>query len=202
MTTKYEFTTMMDEAIRRAYRERPTNGAIPGVRSLSEKWDIPTWTIKRRAGKLGLTREKNAVWTEKEIELLEQYAHLPPSVIEKKFLANWFFRSAAAIKIKLLRFEVRRDAQSGDYTPTTLGMCFGTDQKVIVRWINLGLLKATVILDRADGQKRRIVKEADIIEFIRKNPMTFDIRKVDQMWFVDLLLGGKVGYTVEKAVKF
>lgn len=198
---KYQFTAQMDEAIRRAYIERPAEGAIPGVKDLSDRWRIPTWTIKRRAGELGLTRMKNAVWSVHEIEMLEKLAHLPCAVISRKFAAQFFFRSATSIKLKIKRLKIRRSPSSDVYNVTSLADCFGVDSSTVLRWIREGILKAEVLQTRADGQETRLIRERDVLAFIVENPMQFDIRKVDQIWFVDLLSDGKIGNSIQQAIK-
>ncbi|MGC2239162.1 MAG: hypothetical protein WA584_23605 [Pyrinomonadaceae bacterium] len=199
---KYNFTAQMDEEIRRAYIERPASGAIPGVVDLSGKWSIPTWTIKRRAADLGLARAKKAIWSEQELALLEAYAHLPCAAISRKLAARWFFRTPHAVKLKLKRLKIRRSPDVDFYNVTGLADCFGVDSSVVLRWIRSGLLPVETLLTRSDGQQRRLIREGDVREFVCNNPMKFDIRKVDQLWFMDLITSGKTGFgSIEKAIR-
>ena len=68
-----------------------------------------------------------------------------------------------------------------------LELCFGTDHNVIGRWIKSGKLKAT---------RRKTFKQHDpydisdgaIMDFVREHPMEFRLDKVDQEWFMKLVL--------------
>ncbi len=38
-----------------------------------------------------------------------------------------------------------------------------------------------------------LIHESAVRRFIIENPMGFDLRKVDQLWFLDLITNGKIG---------
>lgn len=37
-----------------------------------------------------------------------------------------------------------------------------------------------------------LIHESDVYKFILARPLEFDIRKVDQLWFLDLVTEGKI----------
>ncbi len=68
--------------------------------------------------------------------------------------------------------------------------CLGEDHHKIERWIANGWLR-----DRLQGTRRHDGNGHDIhrfresdIDFIKKHPMEISLGKVDQTWFLDVLL--------------
>jgi hypothetical protein len=68
---EYIFTSLMDEAIRKAYRTGTGNGE---VKRLAEILKIPRWRITRRAREIGAyePKVKEPDWSEREITVLER----------------------------------------------------------------------------------------------------------------------------------
>lgn len=189
----YNFTPAMDEAIRRAYQERAEkrSSPIPGLTQLAEKWNIPTHKIKKRAIDIGVARSKDRPWSDRELKMLHQLAWLKPGAISMRFYRAGFKRSSCAIKVKLRRIKARRE-NTDYYTAIGLSECFGVDVHTIVRWIRLAMLKAERQDPRIGEKSPWMIHEKHVREFIFRNPMEFDIRKVDQLWFMDLVTNGKI----------
>lgn len=49
-----------------------------------------------------------------------------------------------------------------------------------------------------NGGDTYAIHEDWVHDFVIKNPMEFDIRKVDQLWFMDIVTKGKIGETISK----
>jgi hypothetical protein len=72
-----------------------------------------------------------------------------------------------------------------------LELCLGEDHHKISDWIANGWLQ-----DRLQGTRRHggngndihRIREQDIIDFIKKHPQEINLGKVDQTWFLDLVL--------------
>jgi hypothetical protein len=72
-----------------------------------------------------------------------------------------------------------------------LELCLGEDHHKISKWIANGWLQ-----DRLQGTQRRDgnghdihrIREQDILDFIKHHPQEINLGKVDQMWFLDLVL--------------
>ena len=72
-----------------------------------------------------------------------------------------------------------------------LEMCLGEDHHKIGRWIAAGWLRDRLQgTRRHDGNNKDIhrIREEDILNFVRNHPQEFNLGKVDQTWFLDLVL--------------
>ncbi len=70
-------------------------------------------------------------------------------------------------------------------------MCSGEDHHKIARWIENGWLQDRFQgTRRHDGNSKDIhrIREKDVISFIRNHPQEINLGKVDQTWFLDLVL--------------
>lgn len=181
-------TPEIDAVIRRLYTERVGLDRTPHVRIFAEKIGWPAWAVSKRGRELGLTRTKEAPWSEPELELLNHHSWMTDERIRLKLKAAGFTRTATAIHLKLTR---TRAKQGGEYySANGLASLFGCDRHCIGRWISKGYLKA-----RPRGTERTetqggdvwLIRHRDVRQFIAEHPMEFDLRKVDQLWFIDLL---------------
>ena len=78
-------------------------------------------------------------------------------------------------------------------------MALGYNQTAtVLNWINKGLLRARV--SERHG-KSYLIKDDDLRDFILANPMLIDLRKVDQLWFFEVMFPGKVGMTISQALR-
>jgi hypothetical protein len=168
-------------------RERYDSRVRNRAREIATTFGWPDWVIKRRACLLGLSTpwpadRKN--WTSEEERLLEENSgrrHVT-------WLAKRLKRSLTSVVLKLKRMGLRRRMTDG-YTLGTLGECFGIDHHVIERWVREG--KLTVKRRNPDAAERSpwYVTDRDVLAFIRQHPLDFRLDKVDQHWFLDLVLG-------------
>lgn len=99
--------------------------------------------------------------------------------------------------MKAKRLRISRELPFGYYTARGLAECFGVGcSKTVTRWIDKGLLDAKrrgTERSEANGGDHWMISEVAVKNFIRENPLAFDIRKVDQLWLIDLLAGVKSG---------
>lgn len=175
---KYFFGEEEDRLIRERYDSRTET-----IDELATLLRVPRWAVRRRAQQLGVARCKEPRWTPQEEEYLE--ANLPRlSVLA---LAKTLRRSPTAVALKAKRLGLRK-GDSG-YTLRSLALGFGVDDHTVGRWIRAGMLEAA----RRNTQRERdmyLISEKAVREFIRRHPLEFDLRKVDQLWFIDLLTDG------------
>ena len=83
----YEFTPLIDDLIRLAYRQYRVYGNRQAIGHCARKVEIPSWKIRRRALDLGLTRTKEPLWSDAEVAELERWGHLTDAVIQRKLKA-------------------------------------------------------------------------------------------------------------------
>ena len=190
---KYTFTNQIDELIRVIYLDRPGAKARPGIRVLAKKVGIPHWALKKRARELGLARTKENPWSEPELEILARYAWMSDERIRLKLKAAGYSRTVTGIHLKLRRMKFKHDP--GFYSANGLAQALGIDSHAVTRWIRSGHLKAK-LRGTARGEKQNgdiyLIREKDVRRFILEHPTEIDLRKVDQLWFLDLVTNGLV----------
>lgn len=148
---------------------------------------LPRWYIKRHAARLGLTLHMDRrAWTPAELGLVE---HLVGRV-SAATIAKRLRRPESSVVNKLKRLGTSRRVREG-YTMRDLEQCLGEDHHKISVWIANGWLR-----DRAQGTNRRggngndihRIRERDVLHFIKNHPQEINLGKVDQVWFLDLVL--------------
>ena len=163
------------------------------MRQLAEQVGIPQWVLKKRARELGLTRTKEHPWSEAELAILERYAWMSDERIRLKLKSADYMRSATAIHLKLKRMRFKSDPSF--YSGKGLADALGIDSHVVARWIKSGHLRAqfrgTKRTERQGGDIY-LIREKDVRRFILQHPTEIDLRKVDQLWFLDLITNGLV----------
>jgi hypothetical protein len=148
---------------------------------------LPRWYIKRQAARLGLTLHMDRrPWTADEMNLLEKLV----GRVSSATIAKRLHRPESSVVNKLKRIGTSRRVRNG-YTIRELELCLGEDHHKITQWIKNGWLR-----DRLQGTRRHDgngndihrIREKDILTFIRNHPQEFNLGKVDQTWFLDLVL--------------
>lgn len=189
---KYIWTPERDRILRDRYDSTVRGRAA----EIGKVFGWPAWVVKKRAQQLGLSRPTwntdRREWTEEEERFLLNHA----GSRHVHWMAKQLKRSMTSVVLKLKRMHLSRRWREG-YTKSDLELCFGTDHHVIDRWVREGRLSV-----RKRGTAREhdawYVTDADILKFIIENPTTFDLRKVDQLFFMDLITGGAV---IRKALR-
>jgi hypothetical protein len=148
---------------------------------------LPRWYIKRQAARLGLTMKMDRrSWTQAELDHLENLV----GRVSSATIAKRLHRPESSIVNKLKRLGTSRRVRDG-YTMRELELCLGEDHHKIAGWIKNGWLQ-----DRLQGTHRHNgngkdihrIREQDILDFIRNHPQEINLGKVDQTWFLDLVL--------------
>ena len=188
---KYTFTTRIDERIREIYLAHPGAKTRPSIRKLAEQVGIPHWALKKRARELGLARTQEKPWSEAELAVLARYAWMSDERIRLKLRASGYARSATAIHLKLRRMRFKSDPSF--YSAKGLAGALGMDSHVVTRWIKAGHLRAQLRGTKRtaeQGGDTYLIREKDVRRFILEHPSEIDLRKVDQLWFLDLITNG------------
>jgi hypothetical protein len=187
-------TPAIDAVIRRLYAERVGRTRIPCLKEFARKIGWPDWAVKKRGQELGLARTKETEWTEKELAILFQWAWQSDNRIRIKLQAAGFRRTATAIHLKLKRIHAK---ENGDwYSANGLAGLFGCDNHCITGWIKRGYLRAKprgTARTEQQGGDAWLILHRDVRQFVAGHPTEFDLRKVDQLWFIDLLINKKGG---------
>ena len=166
------------------------------VKKLARRLSRPYWWVKKRASVLGVARpvmagNKELEWSMAELDLLRKHSHKGPDVIARKFREHGFMRTATAISVKRKRLALCT-VDHDHFTASQLAAEFGVDVKTITRWIDRGWLKATrrgTCRTAQQGGDMWWIKRLHVKKFVVESVGVIDIRKVNKVWFVDLLAG-------------
>jgi hypothetical protein len=190
---KYVFNDQIDQLIRETYLSRPGTGTQLGLQPLAKKVGMPHWALKKRARELGFARTKELPWSETELGILARYAWMSDERIRLKLKAAGYPRTVTAIHLKLKRMRFKHDGSF--YSANGLAQALGIDSHAITRWIKSGHLQAK-LRGTARGARQNgdiyLIHEKDVRRFILEHPTDIDLRKVDQLWFLDLITNGLV----------
>jgi len=190
---KYIFTDQIDQLIREIYLSQRDARTRMGIRPLARKVGMPHWALKKRARELGLARTKELPWSEPELAILARYAWMSDERIRLKLKAAGYARTVTAIHLKLKRMKFKQDGSF--YSAYSLAQALGIDPHAVTRWIKGGHLKAklrgTARTPQQNGDSY-MIQERDIRRFILDHPTDIDLRKVDQLWFLNLITNGLV----------
>jgi len=190
---KHVFNHQIDQLIREIYLSNRSARTRPGIRLLAKKVGIPHWALKKRARELGLARTKELPWSERELEILARYAWMSDERIRLKLKSAGYPRTGTAIHLKLKRMRFKHDGSF--YSASGLAQALGIDSHAVTRWIKSGHLKAkhrgTARTEQQNGDIY-LIHEKDVRRFILEHPTDIDLRRVDQIWLLDLITNGLV----------
>jgi len=180
---KWFWNDITDAALRSA-----PSGYDPTVRGrsqeLAERLGVPRWAVNRRAAALGLSRPKDRPWSAQEEAYLEANLHH----VSAKALARKLGRSPTAVKLKAKRLGLRKYDEG--YTASSLAEALGVDPHWVLARIRSGKLRASHRhTERTSGQggDSWLITDEAVVEFLAEHPYDIDLRKVDSLWFMDLI---------------
>lgn len=198
----------IDAKIRRLHERPLLKGAVT---AFADQIKRPRWYVSKRARELGLKtpRFKELPWTDAELQILHDTAHIGTANARKAFIRAGFNRSETAIHVKRKREGIsmalaRQD--HGQYTATQLSHLFGVDAKTVTRWIALGELPAKhwgTNRTEIQGGDMWQISERDLREFVVSHPLRIELRKIpdsNRAWFIELV-AGRAGLCVGEATR-
>jgi len=175
---------------RGAGSRKPRRGALEAA-AKAIGW--PRWMVRSRGVALGLTRTKELPWSLAEIEVLELYEHLGVEAMQRRLAGADFHRTLAAINLKIKRLGLREHRDW--YSAWKLAQAFGLDQKLVVRWIRRGWLKAErrgTNRKASQGSDSWLIMHVDVKPFVLAHPEEIDLAHVEKFWFLELLTDGQI----------
>lgn len=191
---KYFWTPDKDNIIHAQYQ-------VPGkdrTKPVAAILGVPRWVVQRRARDLGLVKPKEKPWSISDVNYLETYRHTMPI----KTLARKLGRSVEAVVKKSTQLGYRKNGVG--YTEGSLAAALGVSTFWVGNRIKRGLLHARVRgTERTpqQGGDMYLITDRDLIAFLRDHTFEIDLRKVDQVWFLDLLHDALVGGATGRAAK-
>jgi len=182
----YNWTPERDAIMRRDYDPRIRGRS----QEIADKFGWPVHVIRHRAVAMGLSHsEDRRRWTEAEERFLEEHA----GSRRVPWMARRLRRSLTSVIVKMTRMRLSRAVREG-YTLRDLELCFGADHRAIERWAREGKLSVRKRDYETGGHRSRpwAVSHRAVREFVVNHPMEFRLDRVDQLWFMDLILEGNL----------
>jgi hypothetical protein len=191
---RYEFTPVMDDLVRAAYQRLRVCSDRKAISNCGRRLGVPRWVVLRRGRELGLARTKEKPWSDMEIRLLERWGHLTDAVIQRKLKAAGYSRSVNGIHLKLKRLRIKQNLDG--YSAYSLAEAFGVDSHKVGLWIRRNMLRATRRgTDRKESQggDSYWITHIAVRDFVFRFPEEIELAKVEKLWFLDLVSGGRIG---------
>lgn len=194
---KIEVPDNIDDRIRKEWSEidPKKRGAVA---ELADQLGVPRWWLSARARNLGLTvaRVRQPNWTAAEDTLLKDVPLHDPKRCAQIFREHGYNRSATGIVVRATRLNLSRRATRDTLSASAAGKILGIDSKSIAAVCISGDLTAgrrgSKRLPQQGGDAWAI-KPADLRQYIIDYIERIDIRKVDKVAFVDLLVADQKG---------
>jgi hypothetical protein len=157
------------------------------IRELARQTGFPHWYIKRQARRLGLSmKQDRRPWTREDLDSLDRLL----GKVSAATIAKRLKRTETSVVMKIKALGHSRRVSEG-YTRRDLEECLGEDHHKIQKWIGNGWLRDRLQgTQRHDGNGHDIhrFREKDILGFVKQRPQEINLGKVDQVWFLDLVL--------------
>ena len=178
----------------RLREEWPLLTGRSAVRDLAERLGLPRWWVSDRARKLGLStaRKKEPPWTQAETDLMRRVPLYDPDRCAQIFRDHGFKRTPTAIAVRAKRMDISRRATRPTLSGTAAAKILGVDNKTLTQWCVAGELAATRRADKRTPQQGGAVWEIErstLRQYVIDEIHRIDIRKVDKVAFVHLLVG-------------
>lgn len=186
---RIEVTDELKQRIRDRWPSLMAKGAVTAY---AGELGMAKHTLIKIATTLGLTvlQRKEPPWSDAENALMKQVPLHSPELAARMFRARGFNRTATAIVVRAKRLNLSR-RYNETLSGTTFAKVLGVDNKTTTGWCVQGLIKATRRESRRlpqQGGAPWSIERADARQWIIDNIASIDIRKVDKVAFVDLLV--------------
>lgn len=175
----------LDERGRRLIQDY-YDGSGERTEDLARWLKVPVGTIRKWSQQLGVARQRDPRWTEEEIAYLEK------NLLKMSFeeIAWKLGRTVTAVRTKANRLSLYRMDVNG-YTLKDLMLGLGIrDHNKVDKWIERGWIKGKKLptSDHAAHQPW-CFSPAQIREFVLAHPEEIDLRRVEKIWFIDIIAG-------------
>lgn len=198
----YHWTPEKDQALRELLspeKRRAHRRALGRLKDLiGARLGFPGWEVQRRASLLGLVdpRPDWKPWTDEEDQRIIAWASRGRT---PHWISQQCGRTLASITLRLKRLKFSIRAGREYYTSRDLAECFGVDSHAVTRWINNGLLQAKRRRPGDSVNNQWIITHTDVLRFVHQHRTAFKLNRVDQVWFLDLVLDHRLDQRKEIA---
>lgn len=182
---RFFWTPELEARLRRLYADARSRSDLTGHLNHFERLTgFSRVVITTRARELGLGYVSRRVWTEGELEFLQEHAgSLSHSAIARRLRRSYYSVKARAA-ILGLRLRI-----SEGYSQEDLRHLLGVGNAQIRKWIQSGWLKT----------KCGRVPEASVRAFLKQHPEKYKLSRLDEAWYKGLLFPSFGGWRPPKA---
>lgn len=186
---RIECTLELEARIRERWPSLTARGATV---AFAEELGVPKHWLIKHATRLGLTvqQSKERSWSASEDALMRKIPLHSPEAAARIFREHGFNRTATAIVVRAKRLDLSRRYKE-TLSATSFASILGIDNKSVTVWCLEGTIEATrresKRLPQQGGAPWSITR-AVARQWIIDNIASIDIRKVDKVAFVDLLV--------------
>lgn len=178
------WTAEHDAMLRKCYAVARRRDLVKAITEMARRTGFPRTQVYSQARRLGLTFIMKRRWTQEEIDYLNENRGVTPTRVMAKVLQ----RSVDSILIQLTRMGASGRVVDG-YTGRDVAGLFGIGWELQKAWERRGLMKR--------GPNGRFTDET-ILNFIKRYPHEYDLRRVDQTWFKGLVFGYQVQHDFDR----
>jgi hypothetical protein len=180
----------LDQVIRDAWPELEGKGAVNG---LADRLGVPRWWLSKRATKLELTsaHRKEPPWSKAELALLPTLPLHDLTKAAEIMREHGYSRSPVAIKVRIVRLGISQRSNRATISGTEAAKILGMNNKTTTQWCVMGELKAEKLGTKRlpqQGGDVWAIERSELRRYVIDNIERLDIRKVDKVAFVDLLV--------------
>lgn len=176
-------TDHIDAAIRRAYLSGQQGAAARCAKACNR----PMWWVVKRARELKLRPLRGRIFNPIETACIAANAHLPPSEIQVKLKRLGYTRTAQSIRLFIAKNDIEADRDQPLSARQTAEL-FGVDVETLLRHVRSGRLIARRAGEGGQSSPSvYLIEPKQIARFVILHPQLIDLRKVDPIWFIDML---------------
>lgn len=180
-TRRWARTEWHDRILRERYDSQTAT-----ISELQRMFRVPRWMVLQWASQLGLSRLKDRPWSPEQEAYLESNLHHAAV----RTIAKRLGRSPCAVTLKAKRLGLNKSGEG--YTLRQVCEGLGEDHHRITAWVAAGALKGSRRhTDRkpVQGGDMWLFTDDNLRTFIRRHPMEINLRRVDQLWFMGVVVG-------------
>jgi hypothetical protein len=146
---------------------------------LERKTGWPRHALLSEAKRLGIvTADHRREWTPAETEYIQERL----GVVSVRQIAKRLGRTAESVQGRARKLAVSYRIREG-YTMTDLAQVFGESDHKIRTWMSRGHFGRVHLVQ---GHR---VAELNVVTFLRKHALEYDLRRMDQDWFKSMVFG-------------
>jgi hypothetical protein len=157
-------------------------GLSARIDALQRRLGVPRASIIDQARREGLTYAVRRQWTAAEDEYLQEAS----GAVSVRTMARRLARSVHSVEGRVKRLALSRRMAYG-YNQAELAAALGVHRTKVQRWMERGLMGKVHMYAAMDSGHR--ITEASVMEFLRRHPHEYDMRRVDQIWLKAMLFG-------------